>query len=60
MFDELYLLSQGGKLVYDGPLGIHCQQAIQYFEQNSRTCGPSENLAEFFLDVIGAGTRKET
>jgi ABC-type multidrug transport system ATPase subunit len=60
MFDELYLLSRGGKLVYDGPLGVHCQQAIQYFEQRSRRCGPSENPAEYFLDVIGAGNRKET
>jgi ABC-type multidrug transport system ATPase subunit len=59
MFDELYLLSRGGKLVYDGSLGVHCQQAVQYFEQYSRKCGSSENPAEFFLDVIGAGNRKE-
>lgn len=59
IFDELYLLSRGGKLVYDGPLGVHCQQAVQYFEQYSRKCDSSENPAEFFLDVIGAGNRKE-
>lgn len=59
MFDELYLLSRGGKLVYDGPLGSHCQEAIQYFEKYSRKCGSNENPAEFFLDVIGAGVQKE-
>lgn len=59
MFDELYLLSRGGKLVYDGPLGSHCQEAIQYFEKHSRNCGSSENPAEYFLDVIGAGAQKE-
>lgn len=60
MFDELYLLSRGGKLVYDGSLGIYCQEAIQYFEQHSRKCGPSENPAEYFLAAIGAGSRKVT
>ncbi|EED18472.1 ATP-binding cassette transporter, putative [Talaromyces stipitatus ATCC 10500] len=59
MFDELCLLSRGGKLIYDGPLGVHCQQATQYFEKHSRKCGPGENPAEFFLDVIGAGTRND-
>lgn len=58
-FDELYLLSRGGKLVYDGPLGMDCGKAIQYFEQHSRPCGEKENPAEYFLEVIGAGTRKE-
>ncbi|EAW11669.1 ABC transporter PeaB1 [Aspergillus clavatus NRRL 1] len=58
-FDELYLLSRGGKLVYDGPLGTHCDKAIEYFEQHSRACGQGENPAEYFLDAIGAGSRKE-
>lgn len=59
LFDELYLLSRGGKLVYDAPLGTQCREAIRYFEQHSRPCGQGENPAEYFLDVIGAGTRKE-
>lgn len=58
-FDELYLLGRGGKLVYDGPLGQDCRQAIQYFGQNARPCSEDENPAEYLLDVIGAGTRKE-
>ncbi|KAF2181432.1 ABC transporter [Zopfia rhizophila CBS 207.26] len=58
-FDELYLLAQGGKLVFDGPLGQDCAEAIQYFEQYAKLCDAGENPAEYFLDVIGAGTRKE-
>ncbi|KAL2695855.1 hypothetical protein AAEP93_003155 [Penicillium crustosum] len=58
-FDELYLLSRGGNLVYDGPLGTRCQEAIQYFRPRSRPCSPEENPAEYFLAVIGAGSRND-
>ncbi|KAJ5972447.1 CDR ABC transporter [Penicillium vulpinum] len=58
-FDELYLLSRGGNLVYDGALGTRCHKAIQYFQPNSRPCGPEENPAEYFLAVIGAGSRND-
>lgn len=58
-FDKLYLLSRGGNLVYDGPLGTRCQEAIQYFHPRSRRCGPEENPAEYFLSVIGAGSRND-
>ncbi|KAL3480366.1 P-loop containing nucleoside triphosphate hydrolase protein [Aspergillus californicus] len=58
-FDELYLLAKGGKLVYNGLLGTHCDQTIQYFAQHSRPCRQGENPAEYFLETIGAGTRKE-
>ncbi|KAJ6149667.1 CDR ABC transporter [Penicillium samsonianum] len=58
-FDKLYLLSRGGNLVYDGPLGTRCHEAIQYFQPRSRPCGPEENPAEYFLDVIGAGSRND-
>ncbi|KAJ5104977.1 hypothetical protein NUU61_002324 [Penicillium alfredii] len=57
IFDELYLLARGGQLVYDGPLGVGCRQARSYFAQHARPCGEGENPAEYFLDVIGAGTR---
>ena len=56
-FDDLYLLVRGGKLAYDGPLGPRCTNAIQYFEAYGRECGAQENPAEYFLDVIGAGSR---
>ncbi|KAH8434304.1 uncharacterized protein LDX57_011950 [Aspergillus melleus] len=58
-FDELYLLGRGGRLVYDGPLGTDCRLAVDYFEQFARPCAEGENPAEYFLDVIGAGARKE-
>ncbi|KAJ5753797.1 CDR ABC transporter [Penicillium nucicola] len=56
-FDQLYLLSRGGNLVYDGALGTRCRQAIEYFQPRSRPCSPEENPAEYFLAVIGAGSR---
>lgn len=59
IFDELYLLTRGGNLVYDGPLGVDCKQAVAYFEQHDRACNHGENPAEYFLDVIGAGKRRE-
>ena len=56
-FDELYLLARGGRLAYDGPLGQDCHLAIEYFEHKARPCAEGENPAEYFLDVIGAGSR---
>ncbi|PLB53350.1 ABC transporter [Aspergillus steynii IBT 23096] len=58
-FDELYLLGRGGRLVYDGPLGNDCRLAVDYFDKFARPCAQDENPAEYFLDVIGAGARKE-
>ncbi|KAI3112827.1 hypothetical protein CBS147333_3335 [Penicillium roqueforti] len=58
-FDKLYLLSRGGNLVYDGPLGTRCHEAIEYFQPRSRPYGPEENPAEYFLEVIGAGSRND-
>ncbi|KAJ5506050.1 CDR ABC transporter [Penicillium expansum] len=36
-----------------------CHEAIQYFQPRSRPCGPEENPAEYFLAVIGAGSRND-
>ena len=58
-FDDLYLLARGGKLVYDGPLGDRCAEAIRYFEKHARPYGNHENPAEYFLEVVGAGSRRE-
>jgi ATP-binding cassette subfamily G (WHITE) protein 2 (SNQ2) len=56
VFDRLLLLQKGGKTVYFGDIGRHSSKLISYFERNnSRSCGPEENPAEFMLDVIGAG-----
>ncbi|KAL1878531.1 hypothetical protein VTK73DRAFT_7872 [Phialemonium thermophilum] len=55
-FDHLILLVQGGKLAYDGSLGVKCETAITYFARHARPCQPHENPAEYFLEVVGAGS----
>ena len=57
IFDSLVLLVRGGKLAYDGPMGDRCSAAIDYMSKYGRPCGETENPAEYFLDVIGAGSR---
>ncbi|KAJ5279839.1 hypothetical protein N7478_005211 [Penicillium angulare] len=59
IFDELYLLARGGKVVYDGPLGKDCEKAIAHFALHARPCREGENPAEYFLEIIGAGTRRD-
>ncbi|KAL4248575.1 ABC transporter superfamily protein [Abortiporus biennis] len=55
-FDRLLLLRRGGQTVYFGDIGYHSETMINYFERNGgRPCGPSENPAEYILEVIGAG-----
>ena len=56
-FDSLILLVRGGKVAYDGPIGFRCLDAIDYMSKYGRPCGEAENPAEYFLDVIGAGSR---
>ncbi|KAF9076400.1 ABC transporter [Rhodocollybia butyracea] len=61
VFDRLLLLRKGGQTVYFGDLGHNATTLIQYFERNgSRHCDPTENPAEFMLDVIGAGATATT
>ncbi|KAJ7261710.1 ABC-2 type transporter-domain-containing protein [Mycena haematopus] len=56
IFDRLLLLRKGGQVVYFGDIGFNSTTLIHHFESNgSRPCDPSENPAEFMLDVIGAG-----
>ncbi|KAJ7018816.1 pleiotropic drug resistance ABC transporter [Mycena alexandri] len=56
IFDRLLLLRKGGQVVYFGDIGKDSSTLIHHFESNgSRSCDPSENPAEFMLDVIGAG-----
>ncbi|TEB24253.1 hypothetical protein FA13DRAFT_1756871 [Coprinellus micaceus] len=56
VFDRLLLLKKGGETVYFGDVGKNANTLIQYFEHNGgRECKPSENPAEYMLDVIGAG-----
>ncbi|MCJ1267220.1 hypothetical protein MMC22_007105 [Lobaria immixta] len=56
-FDSLILLVRGGRMAYSGPLGMRCSTATEYFGRYARSCGERENPAEYFLDVVGAGSR---
>ncbi|ODV71387.1 Orfs10c [Cyberlindnera jadinii NRRL Y-1542] len=54
-FDRLLFLASGGRPVYFGDLGDHCQTLIDYFENHgSPKCPPDANPAEWMLHVIGA------
>lgn len=56
-FDGLILLVRGGKVAYDGPMGEKCSEPLKYLSTYGRRCEETENPAEYFLDVIGAGSR---
>ncbi|KAI9097396.1 ABC-2 type transporter-domain-containing protein [Phlyctochytrium arcticum] len=61
-FDSLLLLARGGRVVYFGELGADCVAIRSHFESHGAPpCPPTANVAEYMLDVIGAGTatRKE-
>ncbi|KDR70391.1 hypothetical protein GALMADRAFT_254847 [Galerina marginata CBS 339.88] len=56
VFDRMLLLKKGGQTVYFGDIGHNATTLIHFFEKNgARECLPSENPAEYMLDVIGAG-----
>lgn len=57
IFDSLILLVRGGKVAYEGPMGKACSKPLSYLSTYGRSCHESENPAEYFLDVIGAGSR---
>ena len=57
IFDSLILLVRGGKVAYDGPMGKECSEPLSYLSTYGRPCRQTENPAEYFLDVIGAGSR---
>ncbi|KAJ5682248.1 hypothetical protein N7462_005413 [Penicillium macrosclerotiorum] len=55
-FDRLLFLAKGGKTVYFGEIGGQSRTLLDYFESNgARSCGSSENPAEYMLEIIGAG-----
>ncbi|KAJ5143326.1 uncharacterized protein N7515_002113 [Penicillium bovifimosum] len=59
-FDRLLFLGQGGKTVYFGEIGQKARTLLDYFETNgARPCGPTENPAEYLLEVIGDGTAED-
>ena len=53
-FDQLLFLAKGGKMVYFGEIGDNSRTLLDYFGSNSgRRCGPTENPAEYIMEVIG-------
>ncbi|EEB09101.1 brefeldin A resistance protein [Schizosaccharomyces japonicus yFS275] len=55
-FERLLLLQRGGKTVYFGDIGENSETLINYFQSHGgRKCDPTENPAEYILEVIGAG-----
>ncbi|KAG0663045.1 ATP-binding cassette transporter snq2 [Maudiozyma exigua] len=60
-FDRLLLLRKGGQTVYFGDIGNNSDILISYFEKyGARKCSPTENPAEYILEVIGAGATEVT
>ncbi|KAI1434046.1 ABC-2 type transporter [Xylaria sp. CBS 124048] len=55
-FDRLLLLQRGGRCVYFGDLGEDAATLRAYMARHGAVAGPSENIAEFMLDAIGAGS----
>ncbi|ORX56125.1 hypothetical protein BCR36DRAFT_346791 [Piromyces finnis] len=46
-FDDILILGKGGRTVYFGPVA----KAHEYFERIGFPCPPSENPADFYMDV---------
>ncbi|KAJ5229183.1 hypothetical protein N7489_009891 [Penicillium chrysogenum] len=60
-FDRLLFLAKGGKTVYFGDVGHQARTVLEYLEKNgARQCGPTENPAEYMLEVIGGGTQSQS
>lgn len=55
-FDRLLLLSPGGKVVYQGPVGNNGDAIVEYFKRiGARTCEDHENVAEYAIEMIALG-----
>ncbi|KAK5658986.1 hypothetical protein OQA88_1072 [Cercophora sp. LCS_1] len=54
-FDQVLLMTHGGKTAYFGPIGTNSETVLDYFSRNGhlRFCSAAENPAEYLLDVIG-------
>ncbi|KKF94252.1 ABC transporter G family member 11 [Ceratocystis platani] len=56
-FDRLLLLQRGGRTVYFGPIGKDAHVLRGYLHDHGADAAPTENVAEFMLEAIGAGSR---
>ncbi|KAH7020916.1 ABC-2 type transporter [Microdochium trichocladiopsis] len=56
-FDRLLLLQRGGQCVYFGDIGSDAYVLRDYLARHGAVAGESDNIAEFMLEAIGAGSR---
>jgi ATP-binding cassette subfamily G (WHITE) protein 2 (SNQ2) len=59
-FDRLLLLENGGHTVYFGDIGPNSCVVRDYFARHGAICSQGANIAEYMLDVIGAGIAPRT
>ncbi|CAK7221873.1 ATP-binding cassette transporter snq2 [Sporothrix curviconia] len=55
-FDRLLLLRSGGRCIYFGDIGQDADILRAYFKRNGAIAKDTDNVAEFMLEAIGAGS----
>lgn len=55
-FDRLLLLQRGGRTVYFGDIGKDAYVLRDYLKRHGADAPPTENVAEYMLEAIGAGS----
>ncbi|KAL2019399.1 hypothetical protein VTK56DRAFT_9690 [Thermocarpiscus australiensis] len=55
-FDRLLLLKSGGRCVYFGDIGKDACVVREYLTRHGAVPQPTDNVAEFMLEAIGAGS----
>ncbi|KAK9441048.1 BMR1-like protein [Metarhizium brunneum] len=55
-FDRLLLLQRGGRTVYFGDIGEDAAILRAYLRRHGAEAAPTDNVAEFMLEAIGAGS----
>ncbi|KAI1490494.1 ABC-2 type transporter [Biscogniauxia mediterranea] len=55
-FDRLLLLQRGGRCVYFGDIGKDAHVLRDYLARHGAVAGPSDNIAEYMLEAVGAGS----
>lgn len=55
-FDRLLLLKSGGRCIYFGDIGKDAHVLREYLARHGAVAGETDNVAEFMLDAIGAGS----
>ncbi|KAI1338456.1 ABC-2 type transporter [Xylariaceae sp. FL0016] len=55
-FDRLLLLQRGGRCVYFGDIGNDAAVLRDYLGRHGAVAGPTDNIAEYMLEAVGAGS----